>query len=551
MRDSKNDKSKSKKWFKVGAWVLGIALFLFVGLFFFTSWLESKIERTVQERSNGVYSLQLYGFGVSPFIGNLSIDSLTLKPDYERWQQLSGQHEETPATLLDLSTHEVELEGISVLKLIFSNKAQVDLLAIAQPRALLTQMRTDTTTRQKPLHETLSGMAKGMEIGEIDITGATVRYRQEVAAENPFFSLEQFDLQVDDLQLDSQSYRADDRAYYAKLIALKARQAEAFLPNGFYRFRTDSIQLNTQQQLLTLQNIRSEALLSAAQMSERKGEAVGLIDVKVPLLRLTGINYAAQLRDKRFLATHLLVDGVEFSAFKDKKHFDNKPPKPLPHDIVQNVPIMFSIDTVTVENMYARYEELAEEAKEPGHVFFDNLGGTITNLSNIPEQMTMEHPAVLQASALLMGKMPLSLQARLPLLAQNGYHTLEAELGEGQLTILNPILERTNFITVESGHVQRGFLQAELTNKSAKGTMRVIYRNFKAELISPGQQQGLGKEILSEIANLIAIQSSNPDDKGEEPRTAEIDVTRDEARSFLSYWKDCAKDGFISIATPL
>lgn len=110
-----NTNRKAKRWLTVGAWVFGLAVLLFVGLFFFTNWMQGKLERMVQEQSDGVYRLNLHGLEVSPFIGSVSVDSLSLQPDYERWQQLQQQGAKTAGTLLDLRAHAIQLQGVNLL----------------------------------------------------------------------------------------------------------------------------------------------------------------------------------------------------------------------------------------------------------------------------------------------------------------------------------------------------------------------------------------------------------------------------------------------------
>ncbi|MDX5436938.1 MAG: hypothetical protein LPK03_07075, partial [Pontibacter sp.] len=129
MRQNKS-KSKTLKWLKVGAWIVGVALLLFVGLFFFTYWLEGKLERMVSERSNGVYTLELYGFDVSPFIGTVSVDSLSLVPDYQRWEQVQQQNKKAPRMLLDVQSGPIGIRNLNTFGILFGNDINLNELSL-------------------------------------------------------------------------------------------------------------------------------------------------------------------------------------------------------------------------------------------------------------------------------------------------------------------------------------------------------------------------------------------------------------------------------------
>ncbi|MCC9135313.1 hypothetical protein ACFSKU_11725 [Pontibacter silvestris] len=543
--------AKAKAWLKAVCWTVGIALLLFTGLFFFTNWLENKIETMVYQESDGVNKLQLYGLHVSPFLGSVSVDSLSLTPDYERWQQLQNTDTKTSRMLIDIHTKKTKLRGLNTIGLVMGKSVKLDKLVLQQPEILFTVMRQDITEQHKPLHETVKGVVEGVQINEIDIDNATLRFRNKADAAESTFAIKQFNLTVDDFKLDKRSFRAKDRAYYANNIQMEAAQVSYLLPSGGYRITTDSIKLNTSKRTLLANNLKLVPQGAPNELAREKGKSITYNKAQIQRVAFTDLDYPAHSRNNNFIAKHLLIVNPNLSAFKDKKNFpDENEQKPLPHEMVQSVSTKFLIDTIDVKGGFIRYAELVPKAEKPGYITFQELNVTITNLSNIPAQISLEHPAVIQANTMVMGKSSLQIEVRLPLLNKNYYHTLSGRLGETNPEILNKILEPTSFISIKSGHISEATFEAELTKQHARGSMKVIYSNFKIDLLSKegDTEQSLGKEILSKVANLVAIKSSNPDDKGEAPRTGEITVDRNSTKSVFNYWKDCLASGFLSSA---
>ena len=525
-------------------------MLLFIGQYVFTVWLENKLEDSVQQQTNGVYRLELYGFETSPFIGNLSLDSLMLKPDYQRWQQLKAQGQDVSRTLLDLKSREISVNGLSLFKMIFNNNVNLDSLVVQQPDLMMTVMMKDTTSTHKPMHETVDGLLQNMKIGKIDVDGANFRYRTAVDSKSDLVLLKDFHLTVHDYQLDSASFYDRSRAYYSKSIVLKAKSTELNIPNGYYKLTSDSVALNTSNGSFTVRQVSFEPTLDPTSLAKAKDRAVTWMKAEVPTITAEGINYGLHSRANDIDINRVLILEPNLNSYKDKKNFEEKGEKPLPHDLAQSATLKFRVGSIEVKDGYTRYEELAENATETGHIYFTGLNGSISNLTNRPEGISRESPAVVKVQALLMGKARMQATVSLPLLEKNGYHTLEGSVSSGDPKMLNPILIPTNFIKVDKGQVHTINFNATLDRESAKGSMKALYNNLEIELLSKGatsgDDQGLVKNLISEAANAFLIKESNPDDKGEQPRIGEISVSRKKNRSFITYWKDCLASGIMA-----
>ncbi len=542
--------SKAKHWLKVGAWIVGLALFLFVGLLFFTDWMQGKLERTVAKQSDGVYALQLYGLQVSPFAGAVSADSLKLIPDYKRWKELHSQKKEVANSLLDLRAQALDLRGLNFLKVLLGKNISLDRLAVQRPALLFTVMQQDTTQQPKPMHETVKGMIEGIHIGEIDVKGARLRYRK--GAENPKTLLiaKAFDLTVDDFKLDSQSFQADNRAYYANRITLNTSGFKYLLPDGSYTLSSDSMQLDTEQRSLLVTQVKLTPAKSASDLARSKGKAVSYTKLTIPEISLNGLDYPAHSRDNNLLVKRVRIKKPDLYVFKDKQNFQNKGHKPLPHEMVQQLKMEFLIDSIEVSNGNIRYSELVPKATRRGRVSVQNLDISFRNVSNMARYTSDKKPTVVRAVGMIMGKVQMRLQVYMPLLNKNGYHRLIGEIQSGNPGILNPILGPTAFIRFDEGHINSGRFNIELTNRRATGDMHLLYQNLKIDILSKGSgtEQSFGKKVLSKLANWAIIKDSNPSDKGEAPRIGQINVTRDPVNSIFSYWTDCMMNGFMSSA---
>lgn len=544
---------KKKPLIKIGIGIAGFVLLYFVGLFFFNNWLENKIESKFYADSNGVNKLQLFGFQVSPLSGNISVDSISLKPDFKRWQQLQDSDTETSRTLINLHARKAKLSGLNTLGVLTGKKVKLKKIYILQPELLLTIMRQDTTEQHKPLYQTVKGLLKGIQVKEISIANASMLFRNKTDTANSFFAVRQFDMTMHDFKLDRRSFRARDRAYYAKNVQMTAKQANYLLPDNMYRMAIDSIKVDTEEKTLLIRMLKLLPEGTPSELARKEGKSITYHKAQVKEVKLTGVDYHAHSEQNSFIAKQLLVLSPTLSAYKDKKNFANiDEEKQLPHEMVQRIKPKFLFDSIMIKKGFIRYDELAAHADEPGHVTFQNLNATITNLSNVPGQITLENPAVIQAHTMVMGKASLQLQIRVPLLNKNCYHTISGKLGETNPEILNNILAPTSLVSIKNGYIREANFDIELTKARARGSMQLIYEDFKIDILSKDEEkeQSFGKKILSKVVNWVAIKENNTPSKeeGEGLRIGKITVDRENTQTVFSYWKDCMVSGLLSSA---
>lgn len=150
---------KSKKWI----WLIGILISLglvvaAVNFLFFGPWLQKKLETSVKEQSQGLYTLQMGTLRASLFTGSLTIDKLNIVPDFTLWeQQRATKKTKVPALLVALKAEQLHLAGINYLGLLQNKPVNLDAITGTQPVLHITRMMEDSGASE-PLHTKLKGL---------------------------------------------------------------------------------------------------------------------------------------------------------------------------------------------------------------------------------------------------------------------------------------------------------------------------------------------------------------------------------------------------------
>lgn len=540
-------KNTATNWRKIGAWILALVLIVLAVLFLAITRLPNQLEKMVAEESGGLYALHLHGFSVSPFSGNLSVDSLVLEPDTVQWQKRGEQRGRYSRMLFKVRMKAFEATGVNLFGIMFGRPAKADQVTIKHPDITLLAMHPDTSERDLAAYQTAKGVTKGMHIGTIRIDSASLKYKLNYSSGNYLLDVSHFNLRADDFRLDSSSYVGKGRAYYARHIDVRTGPVNYRFPDGMYRASVGEIALNTQAQTIAAKELHLKPLLSALAMSAAKGESVTTNDLKIGKVHVSGMDYVAYARHNALKVQNIVLDSVRLRAHKNRKAKQPEKQKPTLHQMAREMGFPFKIDTLEVKNGFIRYSELAPEGKEPGYITLNGLKGSVTNLSNMPEHMSDEMPAMLQCSFRLMNEAPIDVNVLLPLLHKEEYHALQVTFGPFNPAVLNPMLVPVSYIKVKNGNLSSGSFKADLTAKAGTGSMIVYYKNLEIELLNKGEpdKQSLGNKLLSKVADWVAIKDANPM-PGEKPRLGTITVTRDPNKSILHHWKSCALSGLLS-----
>ena len=544
--------SLQNKWVK---W-LALALVLLVvtgfaiSAFFFQPWLRNKLETETREKSDGLYSLHMAGLSASLLACTLTIDSLALVPDTAAWQQMHQQQKsELTSRLSRLQARRLKLTGVNYLGLLFKEPLKLNRAELLEPVLHIDQMREDTTA-SKPLHQGLEGPLATLKIGKLRIRDGAFSYKKDSRHKYNAAEVSGLNLELSDLKLDSASYTAEDRIFYARKVAVSGGKSNFLLPRGFNRLKTGPFSLDSDTKEVKLKDMALIPVYKPAELARRRGEAASWIDMRVAEVVLQQADLGKFSRNGSVVVGEMNFERPRLKVFKDKHNFRAKKTRPLPHDLVQQFKSGLAIEKITIRNLGLRYDELAEGATTPGHFALNNLYATITNVTNNKERISAKKPAVAHVGFNLMGKGRLDCTIRMALLDPNCFHTITGKVGKTDLTVLNPIMEPAHLVSFKSGTVQDGTFNFKLYRNTATGTMKLNYTNFEIDLLSQAaegkeeKKQSFPKKVLSKIANKAVVKEENTPG-GDGLRTAEIKVSRQQKRSVFTYWKDCLEQGLL------
>jgi hypothetical protein len=206
-----------------------------------------------------------------------------------------------------------------------------------------------------------------------------------------------------------------------------------------------------------------------------------------------------------------------------------------PHQLLQTIKFPFSIKKLNVKNGMVSYTEKADVSKKEGTVFFKNINGTISNITNIKDLISKDNLLLLDATASFMGVSQVHSIWKLSLNSSNGAFDVSGTAGAFNATSLNPLIEPLGMASIKNGTVNKLNFSMTGTDLAAKGTSTLLYQDLKIELLKKDSNDVKKSGLKSLLANAL-MKNSNPTNGV--TRTDEINYERDKTKSFFNLlWK--------------
>lgn len=181
------------------------------------------------------------------------------------------------------------------------------------------------------------------------------------------------------------------------------------------------------------------------------------------------------------------------------------------------------------------YAEKAAVSKQTGQVFFKNINGTVSNVTNMGDLINKNNLLLLEVSGSFMGVSQVHTVWKLPLNSSNGAFDVSGTAGGFNATSLNQLIEPLGMASIKTGHVNKLDFALTGTDLDAKGSATILYNDLKIEILRADTADTKKKNFQSLLANAL-MKNSNP--QNGVTRSGEISYERDITKSFFNLlWK--------------
>ncbi len=454
------------------------------------------------------YDLEIGRLTLRPLFRGFRLDDITLSSDSLR-----------------LTVIRIDVRGIRIMEWIRNRNLEIGIITIDSSNLDLIPKKTVSDSDSIPLIRRIFDIVKpymeSAKVNEFTVRNAMAAVRTSFEM-SPFFQTKGISLTLNDVILDS-------TLTPISRIEFSADSSRWALDSGLYELSSGKISLSSLEKNFRITSLNVTPLGSFEAFPMRHGK-INRIGLSARTIELKGFEVDSLLIEGKIIASELAIDHTNFRLSHDKRVIIPHPPrKKLLHMMVNDVPVPFTVDKVTVANSSITYRHRHVDNPVPAILKFSALNATLNHVSNIDKNEMR-----LQAKTTVMDEGKLQVGVVFNMRDPLGSHRLTGSIVETKFEAFNPVLENMVFIRAKSGKLHRMDFDMTLNDVSSSGFLTMDYEDFSIQVLGDGQR------FKSFVANRFILDRNR---HGMNVKSVPLSFKRLREKSIFNYWWMSMLDG--------
>jgi hypothetical protein len=509
----------------------------------FEPMIKEKLSKLVSDGSNGLYHLDIDILETDVIGAKITLVNAHLRPDTAVFAQLEKQ-QKAPNDLFDVFVSQLSIDDVVAADFMANREINFRRLFINDPVVKVWHKKQlnnkpDANDSSQTIYSLIKNDINRINVDTIILQNIDFIFTNK-DKKNKQTRLTDVKLFFAGILIDSTTQYDQQRFLYAEKSLISLKEYSLNTDDGLYRFGMKELEVNTQSNEMSLKGLKFQPLVSTASFYARLKHQQDKFDVDIGDIRLGRVNWWALLAEESFSAGHAAINNGRIKVYNDKSQpvdLRSKVGK-YPHQLLMKLPFQISVDTIRLKNLDISYTELNPKSGETGTLIFNNIGGSITNVTNDADKVRKNSYCRIQAHGSFMNQAPLTATFLLDLANyKTGNFKVNASLGAIGADALNKITIPLGMLKLNSLNVKSMDVSMTGNDRSASGTVKLIYDDLKITALKSSGDQLKKRGLLSFFANTFVIKKANPH-KNDKVRIESATYERNPNRSFFNLvWK--------------
>ena len=493
-------------------YVTGVSLGLFVIIFSFINPLlneivKQKIINSVNKNRNNKLSIEKVHF--IPSLNRLFVSNL-----YFRYINSNDKKSDSVIVKFPL----VSIGGINWPKLISGSGYSFTELRLEKPMIIIRKetgemkkgkkVSDENQSWGKQLSEAFPKEIKTLKIAKINVESGKFIYQCKTTRENITDTINSISLVISNL---APSDTTKNLSLFDN-FKLKLKGFHRRWNKSGYDFKVNNIEASSQNSFLKIDSLSFLPFINDKEFFNRREYRSDRWKVKLPGLSLQEINFQKILTQNIISIKDFTIANFHIEIFTNKR----LPPDPqadpqMPHEIVSSLNFGIESRKIKVDTGVIILQSLMPDVDRRAQLVFNNISGSISNISNNPNVQNKKNPCVIDLSAKLQNSENINIKMNLPLLADNLSLNYRGSLDEMSAKKLNSHVEVEDLIRIKSGEITKISFDTEVKNSIATVNIIPLYSDLKIEALD---KEAKGKSSLQSAVINAVIRKSNPNENG-------------------------------------
>lgn len=483
--------------------------------------LPKLIKDTINKSSSHLYHIDFKNIQTNILTGTIHLSGVILKLDTLTYKTMMEQ-KILPKYTIALKADQLELNHISFLKAYLRRSVDIQSILIDNPILEIARQALSSsecaTPDQRTVYQQISKHCKSVHIEEITIQDLTIHYTNQLTEKDNSTTIKNADININDLLIDSLSQYDRTRFHYAKDISVNVQHYQYETDNKLYTIKLDEIAASTSKQEAKITGLHVIPKYPEMEFSALFKEQKDRYEITAEKIALNKIDYHLLSTAKCLSASTLDISGANADIFRNREmpHPSDDCAKNYPSLALQRLSLDTQIDTVKWTSSKISYSEYNPKSQRIGTVFFDQVGGKLTHVTNNPNALQRNRFCDAVATGLIMERGQLNVKFHFDLLDPKGAFIFSGTLGQMNARALNPVLKPLALIKMRKGFIERIDFSGAGNTEACSGNLSARYNQLRIDILKKDlMDPKLKRRTLASIyTNMLLIRSENPNHNG-------------------------------------
>ncbi len=491
-----------------------------------------RIEKEFSAQSHGNYEISIDKLKIniltmSVRLNGISIDPVKIakgKPEY----RVSGK--------------QLALNGVGLVRFLLQRDLKITTVKLDEPTVNLIRgvekynAKKDTTGRFS-LYGFISTFAKSVTFKELSVENFDLTLYNDQQDNSPSLKSNNNSFVIKNFHIGPSTLKLPGY-FEADTVALSIKHFRYTRPDSLYTLSIEQLNASFIDSVLLIDSITLMPNFNKKSFDNVVGKQTDRFDIHADKLKLIKIDLRNFLENHNLIAKSGDLKGFSLKAYRDKNNVYKPKHPPSLQKLLRDAPFYIKIDTLNLTDAYASYEEVAKGNNLPGRIYFNNINGKFTGITN--DSLLISTGAILKltTNSKLLNEGKLFASYSMPLNTESIDFNCAGLLTGFSMATLNGVLEPLAGIKVMSGFVDTLDFAFQAGENSSNGNCMFLYHDLKLNVSDKGPGEvNVSDRLKMFLANNFILQKENPK-KGKPPEKAKLHFIRDKEKFMFNYsWK--------------
>jgi hypothetical protein len=517
---------------------------------FLTPKLTDKLKSEVAKGTKGLYHINFSDAKINVLQGNAVLYDITFIPDTGVFNKMK-KIGKAPKSLYELRVQRLVIADVHSFKLFFHKELNIGRITLDNPKIQLSKLsdkKESTDKKSQTPYQTISKSLKSIHVGEIDLNGIHLTYKDFTGKKPAVSILKKMNLKATDLLIDSATQNDTARTLLCKDITTELLNFMGKSATGLYTYKVKSIKLSTSTSRLWITGIDVVPLPAPAFFAKSTADRFTL---HLDSVHFNHFDYQKYRKWQDLSVARVNTYGGLFEVYSNPNGLLAKTDRlvTFPNWAIRNaIKASVNVDTLDIKHLKVNYKEVNKKPMKTGLIAFTNVNARILNITNKKDLLKKNGICTAAITSYFMGKGKFNLSFTFNLTDPTYNYSYKGHLGPIDMTDANPAVMPLGLVKITSGKVKSLDFAVHSTQKTSTGKVSLLYNNLKFDILRADYTKN---SLISLLANTVVVKHDNPDDGNTTPRTANVAFIRPASFPFfktvwltvLSGMKACAGVG--------